>query len=308
VKYLKKRKVSSQPHYLESEEQTETKLSKPRKESSLSSSHKGHNFRKSSLEVPEFTLETTAFMDECVQILKDEIISEEYENALNTVESNMNELIFDFKELERNKDDETEDDYKTKCKEIKTAIRLLTFYKLALNVLVKVNLFENSEDPHDREMSASYANILVLPPVKEDVKKLFFNIAISQNLKWKNYKVALKVIKAYHKQIQDSTTEELEELQKIQELCDSNMSEGKQHFESASCPIWDANLPFGHASPSCPECEVKIIFCNDTLVPLTPENSLKCHICFATYDKSHPSLFIPDDPSLCPNCRSGEMT
>ena len=50
----------------------------------------------------------------------------------------MNELIYDYKELERSKDNETEVDYNAKVKELKANIRFLTFYKLSMKVCIQV--------------------------------------------------------------------------------------------------------------------------------------------------------------------------
>ena len=174
---------------------------KPRRFSSSS--------RKCSLEVQEFTEETNAFMEECVKIIQEDIIKEDFENALITIESNMNELIYDYKELERNKDQEEEEDFKLKIKELKANIRFLTFYKLCLKVCHQVTLYKGSQDQADQEMSASLANILVLPPVHEEVKKIFYKMAINENMRCKNYKVALKLIKSYDKQIEYPSEEEL---------------------------------------------------------------------------------------------------
>lgn len=184
----RKRKLFKKVHFiflhLESKEESLETKTIPESEPKLvrRKSSKSRNIRKSSLDLVEFTEETTEFMNECVTALKSDIFAENYENALNTVESNVNELMFDYKELVRYKDEEEEEDYLAKSKELKNDMRLLTFYKIALKALLQINVFKASDHPSDLEMAASLANILVLPPVNEDVRKVFFKIAIEQNM------------------------------------------------------------------------------------------------------------------------------
>lgn len=240
-------------------------------------------------------------------MIQEDIMKEDFEGALNTIESNMNELIYDYKELERNKEDEEEEDFKAKIKELKANIRFLTFYKLSMKVCIQVSRYKGSTDQNDQEMCASLANILVLPPVHEEVKKLFNRMAINENMRCRNYKVALKLLKSYDKQIKNPTEEDIQEVNNLKEECELHKTEGKERFESVDCPRCDENLPFGHATPSCSRCHSKILFCNETLIPLVPDTALRCYICFATYDKENGGLFIPDNPSLCPNCRFGTL-
>lgn len=104
----------------------------------------------------------------------------------------MNELIYDYKELERSKqiqiqsnseiDEAINQENENEVKTLKANIRFLNFYKLSMKVCIRVENY-NSEDNQDFEMSASLANILVLPPVHEEIKKLFYDIAIQENLK-----------------------------------------------------------------------------------------------------------------------------
>lgn len=56
------------------------------------------------------------------------------------------------------------------------------------------------------------------------------------------------------------------------------MDENRYNFETVSCPQCDENLAFGHATPACAKCKSKILFCNETLIPLTPEIALRCPI------------------------------
>ena len=266
-----------------------------------------HSLRKASLELHEFTEETNSFMEEWVKIIQEEVSRDDYEGALITIESNMNELIYDYKELERNKDNEPEEEYSAKVKELKTNIRFLTFYKLSMKVWIQVWSYRMSKDPKDLELSASLANILVLPPVHEEVKKIFYWIAIDENMHIKNYKVALKLLYSFEKQIKNINEVESERLEKFKVICNEHKEDSKHRFESVVCPKWSEHLPFGHATPSCSGCNTKILFWNETLVPLVPETAIRCYICFATYDKDNYRLFIPNDPSLCPNCRFGKL-
>jgi hypothetical protein len=214
-------------------------------------------------------------MDECLLVIQQDIKAKAYENALNNIESNMNELIYDYKELERNKDQETEEDYQDKVKELKSNIRFLTFYKLSMKVLLLIAEYKQSEN---NEMVASLANILVLPPVDEEVKKIFYNIALKENMNCKNYKIALKLLKSYSKQITSVTHQEKEDIENIRQQCEESKSENKEKFTSVNCPNCQDYLPFGHATPNCQKCHMKILFCNETLVPLVPEIACRCHI------------------------------
>lgn len=171
-------------------------------------------------------------MEECVQVIQEDIKIGDYENALNNIEANMNELIYDLKELERNKETEDEESYKQMLKELKANIRFLTFYKLSMKVCIQVREYTDSQDQQAQEKSASLANILVLPPVHEEVKKIFYKMAIDENLKCKNYKVALKLIKSYDKQIKNPSENELNDINKTRDICEELQDEGKERFQS----------------------------------------------------------------------------
>ena len=263
--------------------------------------------RKSSLELHEFTEETNSFMEEWVKLIQEDICKEDYESALITIELNMKELIYDYKELERSKDNETEVDYNAKAKELKANIRFLTFYKLSMKVCIQVWIYRKSIDLKETELSSSLTNILVLPPVHEDVKKIFYWIAIDENMHIHNFKVALKLLSSFEKQIKNINEAEIERLEHFKTVCNEHKDDGKKIFESVRWPKCRENLPFGHATKSCSYCNTKILFRNETLVPLIPETALRWYICFATYDKDNYHLFIPSDPSLCPNCRFGTL-
>ena len=75
----------------------------------------------------------------------------------------------------------------------------------------------------DRQMSASLANILVLPPVHEKIKKLFYKIAIDHNIDYRCYKVALKLIKSYDKQLRNKTESDIDWMNEIKQICNDNM-------------------------------------------------------------------------------------
>ena len=123
---------------------------------------------------------------------------------------------------------------------------------------------------------------------------------ITSKLLW-NCLVLLK------KQIKNINEAEIERLDHFKTVCNEDKDDGKKIFESVRWPKCWESLPFGHATPSCSYCNTKILFWNETLVPLIPETALRWYICFATYDKDNYHLFIPSDPSLCPNCRFGTL-
>jgi hypothetical protein len=225
--------------------------------------------------VQEFNNSSNEFMNECLSIIQEDIKSQNYEDALYNIESNMNELIYDYKELERNKDEETEEEYKANVAELKTNIRFLTFYKLSMKVLLLIADYKTSDN---KEMVASLANILVLPPVDQEVKKYFYSIALKENINCKNYKIALKLLKSYDKQITSNTEQENEFIEGIRHECEEFKSENLEKFHSVDCPKCRENLPFGHATPHCQKCNSKILFCNETLAPLIPETACRCHI------------------------------
>ena len=112
-----------------------------------------------------------------------------------TIESNMNELIYDYKELQRSQNQRLKEnleplfmeevqEYEDEIKTLKANIRFLSFYKLSMKVCIQVKIYDSVEN-FDQQMSASLANILVLPPVHEKIKKLFYKIAIDHNIDYR---------------------------------------------------------------------------------------------------------------------------